>query len=115
MMINVEKVQMLSAILNSDESLISELAASESAAEACEVFALRGLEISEEELISLFAQARVSVDGELDEDNLECVAGGVGPVEVLVAMGTIYGAYEACKWAWNTGKKIGNWICDRWL
>ena len=30
---------------------------------------------------------------------------------VLGAMGLIYGAVEACKWAWKHGQDIGNKIC----
>jgi hypothetical protein len=32
-------------------------------------------------------------------------------LEVLGAMGVIYGSYEACKWAWDLGQKIGKKIC----
>lgn len=47
-------------------------------------------------------------NGELNDDDMDAVVGGVTGIEVAIAMGTIYGAYEACKWAWNTGTWLGN-------
>ena len=38
--------------------------------------------------------------------------GGLG-IEVLAAMGVIYGAYEAGKWAWDLGQWLGKKICGK--
>lgn len=38
------------------------------------------------------------------------VNGGSLGIDVLAAMGLIYGSYEACKWAWETGTWLGTKI-----
>lgn len=77
MMINKEKELKLSAIINTDETLSSELATAETVTEICEIFARRGLELTEEEVTALMCQVAVPAEGELAEDDLDDVAGGI--------------------------------------
>ena len=42
-------------------------------------------------------------------EELRSINGGVGFIEVAIAAGTIYAAYEACAGAWN----LGTWLANK--
>jgi len=84
--------------------------------EANERINAEGFDFTVEELKDFAEEVQIYIEnneGELNESDMDAIVGGVTGLEVAVAMGTIYGAYEACKWAWNTGTWLGtkyvNW------
>ena len=103
--------------LMENQEFAAKIRSAKSAEEMVKIFAEYDIEITEEELTASCKQAidvlseQGYMDGdELTEKGLEMISGGVTGIEVLVAMGTIYGAIEACKWAVTTGYKAGRWV-----
>ena len=110
MTITSERAEKLAGYLNADRERALKLL-DLPVAEACAKINADGYDFCEEELqefdLALQYAVNSATEGELSEDALENVVGGLG---VLEAMAIIGGAAAACEWAWNTGAKIGKWL-----
>ena len=111
MIITTERAEKLVGYLNADRERAMKLL-NLSVSEACAKINADGYDFCEEELqefdLALQYEAANSVgQGELTEDALESVVGGIG---VLEAIATIGGAVAACEWAVKTGYKAGIWL-----
>ena len=76
-MLTKEKELMLQKIIRDDTTIAEELEKAESISGVCEIFGSRGLTLSEDEASELMASAVVPEEGELDENALNNVAGGI--------------------------------------
>lgn len=105
-MTDMEKGALLEQLANNDE-FTSAIANAQSKQELQNVFAANGLEMTQEEVDGFIATMKAMGTDELDECDLEGVAGGAAAETVLGWMWN--GAKMVAKKAWDLGKKFANW------
>lgn len=89
----MNKEELLKKLIAEDPAIEAEIAAVTDEAGLKEIFAKRGCELTTEELDELFAKATTGFDGELSEDEMDRVAGGLSLAQI--------------KAAWRVGARIG--------
>ena len=82
------------------------------AQEVVDLFGRNGVEVPLEIAEELFIPA-IHMDGELNEDALDDVAGGVSVTALWVFSTAAKGIKKIAKTCWNAGKKLANWEDDR--
>lgn len=107
-MTNQEKNVLLEQLAE-NEAFLSAFAKVESKDQLQELLKNNGLELTCEEVDAFVAKLDEAVGGELNEENLDDVAGGLA-----ITAGTIFTvSYKAIKKvgkvAWKLGKKLANW------
>ena len=101
-----EKKALLLEELSENEAFLAEMKEVSSKKDIQDLFAKYGLEMSREEVDMFVTTANASLT-ELDEANLEEVAGGVDPFTVFVW--AYNGTKVIAKKCWNAGRKFANW------
>ena len=96
-----------------DETLLEALAKAESKAEIIALFAARDIEMDEEMAQDIYTKIhQISASGELDEEMLDAVSGGIGPI--LGTLGTI-AMIAAGVITFYITVKVGVWIVNKIL
>ena len=94
----IEKKNAIEALIKADDGKIAEeLEKVEGREDYIKVFAARGVELTDEEADEMLKDLILPTDSELNDDDLEGVAGGIS----LAAI------YKAIKTGWNIGSRAG--------
>ena len=95
---SIEKKTQIEELIKADDgALAAELEKVESRDDYIKVFAARGVELTEEEADEMLKDLLLPTDGELNDDDLEGVAGGITFAAVLAAV----------KKGWGIGARAG--------
>ena len=107
-MTNEEKIVLLEKLTDND-AFLADIAKAESKDQLQEVFANYGLELTRDEVDAFVAKLNSTASGELNEDSLDDVAGGVSVTALWVFSTAAKGIKKIAKTCWNAGKKLANW------
>lgn len=95
--------------LMEDKAFVAELAAMETVDDMAEALNARGVEITADELVQAQDVFLAKQNGELNEEDLDQVAGGAGPLVVVIVWGVVIwtvvsvikGAYDGMNSCYN--------------